>query len=784
MSISETNTIDEFELWRKTGQLAGTSNSDDDIVSFMNRQTRDLRFGTTTSGQTQPNTSAIVTANVTANVIENDQVRIILNTMMKNEDAIMERCIKSALPIIDAVCYSDTGSDAKTFEILRKVVPLHIPLCVEVEPWRNFGYNRTVGLQQTERFARRMGWNLAKTYALCIDADMELKVDPQFSKESLQVDCYTIDQFNGRFIYHNSRLLRLSNQWFAVGRTHEYYNVKIPLNTVPEKLSTLHINDISDGANRVDKFDRDIIFLMEDLIEDPKNSRAMFYLAESYRNRGRAGSDDYSKAIQYYQKHIETGSWAEEMWFSMFMIGMCYEHLKDEPKMLQAYLHAYQNRPHRAEPLYRIGRYYRSRSEDANALVFFKMAEQIPFPFQDVLFVDKNNYDFNILFEMSVSCHSTNNIQLGNYCIQKLLRRRDGEITPYFRDLANFNARFFIQPLGASQIAELSPRLEAPYRPCNPSIVRGNGESSSLLKIICRAVNYSQRCARNHKVIDDTGIFNSRNVVMTVHAVDFQKLETFQLISENKVQSQSVGVGPFYHSCWYRGLEDARLLLVDNGKTLAFSCTSLEFTTNNQPRIVWVELEETQDGTYFTKKMSLITGYNDDQTQKNWLPFVWDGGDDDDKKQSIDKAIGITDEDIYFIYSYNPLTILKFDREASTVKVHKQVNLPIHSAEWRGSSGPVRVPGNKWLLLVHEVCDRPEHRFYMHRFVLMDHNFTQLQSTSDLFYFQHATGVEMATGLVFVDNVLLITVGIEDSKAIMVKVNWRDVEKMMQPVVH
>ena len=769
MSISATNTSDEFELWRKTGQLV----SDDDVVALMNRHTHELRFGTTTTSETK-----------------NDRVRIILNTMMKNEHAVMERCIKSALPIVDAVCYSDTGSDAKTFDILRKVVPLHIPLCVEVEPWQNFGFNRTVGLQQTERFARRMGWNLAKTYALCIDADMELKIDPQFAKETLVGDCYTLEQFNGCFVYSNSRLLKLSNQWFAVGRTHEYYNVQIPLSAVPEKLSTLRIDDISDGANRVDKFDRDIILLMEDLIENPKNARAMFYLAESYRNRGRVGSNDYFKAIQYYQKHIETGSWAEEMWFSMYMIGMCYEHLQDEPKMLQAYLQAYQNRPHRAEPLYRIGRHFRIRSQDATAIVFFKMAEQIPFPSQDVLFVDKNNYDFNILFEMSVSCHFLKNIQLGNYCIQKLLRRRDGEITPYYRDLANFNARFFIQPLKGAQIAVLCPGLEAPYRPCNPSIVRGYG--SSLFSIICRAVNYSQSCARNHKVIDDTGIFNSRNVMITVQAGDFHKLETFRLVTERQIQSQSAAVGPFYHTCWNRGLEDARLLLVDNGKTLAFTCTSLEFTSNNQPRIVWVELEETQNGTYFTKKMSLITGYNDHQTQKNWLPFVWDGGYDDnnDEKEFAENTtiithnIRSTNEGIYFIYNYSPLTILKFDRETSTVKVHKQVNLPIHSAEWRGSSGPVRVPGNNWLMLVHEVCDRPDHRYYMHRFVMMNHNFTQLQSTSDLFYFQHAAGVEMATGLVYVDDELLITLGIEDSQAILVKVHWTDVENMMQPVVH
>ena len=781
MSVS-----DEFEKWRGTGQVVDGGDNND-VVAFMNRQTREFRLEMSKTVSTheaiEPLTKLTKLTQITNTDIrpfsappssENPSpIRIILNTMMKNEHSVMERCIKSALPIVDAVCYSDTGSDAKTFEILRNVVPPHIQLCVEVEPWQNFGYNRTVGLQQTERFARRMGWDLSKTYALCIDADMELQIDFKFSKESLDNECYSLDQFNGCFIYSNSRLLRLSNQWFAVGRTHEFYNVKIPLQKIPVKLTTLKINDISDGANRADKFDRDIILLMEDLIENPKNARAMFYLAESYRNRGRAGSNDYSKAIQYYQKHIETGSWAEEMWFSMYMIGMCYEFLKDEPKMLQAYLRAYQNRPHRAEPLYRIGKHYRNKSEDATALVFFKIAEQIPFPTQDVLFVDKNNYDHNILFEMSVSCHFLNNKELGNYCVQKLLRRRDDEISHYFRDLANFNARFFIQPLQGTQIADLSPRLDAPYRPCNPSIVRG---SSSTLSIICRAVNYSQQCARNHRVIDDTGIFNSRNVMMTVNGGDFHDLRNVRLLSEGKIESQSRELGPFYHSCANRGLEDARLLRIDGGRTLAFSCTCLEFTSTNRPRMIWVELKETQGGSYFTEKMTLISGYGDDQTQKNWLPFVWNGG------EGSGEFAATTNTDIYFIYNYSPLTILKFNRESSTVALYKQVNLPVHSSEWRGSSGPVQLPDNNWLLLVHEVCDRPDNRFYMHRFVLVNNDFSKLQSTSDLFYFKNSAGVEMATGLVYANGELLISVGIEDCQAILVKVAWKDVERIMVAV--
>jgi hypothetical protein len=260
---------------------------------------------------------------------------------------------------------------------------------------------------------------------------------------------------------------------------------------------------------------------------------------------------------------------------------------------------------------------------------------------------------------------------------------------------------------------------------------------------------------------------------MKVNAGDFHDLRNVRLLSEGKVESQSVELGPFYHTCRNRGLEDARLLLIDGGQTLAFSCVSLEFTSTNLPRIVWVELKEAQGGSYLTEKMTLITGYDDDEAQKNWLPFLWDGG------RGSNEFAATKNTDIYFIYNYSPLTILKFDRESSTVRLYKQVNLPIHSSEWRGSSGPVKLPDNNWLLLIHEVCDRPDNRYYMHRFVLMNHDFSKLQGTSDLFYFKNSAGVEMANGLIYANGELLISVGIEDCQAILVKVAWKDVERVM-----
>jgi tetratricopeptide (TPR) repeat protein len=675
-----------------------------------------------------------------------NEIRIVLNVMMKNEHPVMERCITSALPIVDAVCYSDTGSTGDVFTILRKAVPSKIPLCVEVEPWKDFGYNRTSGLDQTQRFVHRLGWNPDTTYILVIDADMTLTITPAFEKKNLKDGTYMIQQHNGGHSYWNMRVLQVSKQWHVVGRTHEYYSCKLPC--VQDRLYTLIAVDHNDGMNRSEKCSRDILLLNEDLKDNPKNARSMFYLAETYRHRALVtkSNQDFNLAIEYYKKHIETGSWEEEMWYSMYAIGMCYGGLNDTEKMIMSYLAAFQRRPHRSEPLFRLAKYYRDKEQHFIAMIFFKQAASIPFPAQDQLFVDKEIYDYNILSEMSISAYYSGDKVLGEKCVQILLKIPN--VHPDVRQMANYNVRFYIKALPHTTLTQIMPKLVSPYRPCNPSIGMRNGE----LIMICRTVNYDQANARNYKVLDGTGIFNTENVLLTYDISQDTPRMTSQKPIEHTLKGQ------FVSTCTVQGLEDARVLVLNNGK-LVFSCTSLEVSPDNLPRICWCILDEDKESCR-TTSFTRISGHDDDIVQKNWLPFV-------------------QNNEVYFIYGYHPFTILKFNQAKCKVEVHKQFVLPVGSSAWRGSSGPVLVPNIGYILLIHEVCDLKEGRHYMHRFIIFDETFSKSMSMSNLFYFKHGSGVEMATGMVYNDGKLYISFGVEDSSAYLASISVEHVMKFL-----
>lgn len=653
-------------------------------------------------------------------------VRLVLNVMMKNEQPVMARCLQSALPVVDAVSYSDTGSTGDAFSLLRTLVPTNLPLNVAIEPWQNFGYNRTEGLEQTRRFILRQGWNPRTTYILVIDADMVLHVAAGFRKDTLTAACYDLEQHNGSSVYWNPRLLRLDVGWEVVGRTHEYYAAKGP--APHEPLRTLHVEDRNDGTNRTEKFNRDIVLLLEDLVDQPRNARAMFYLGESYRNRGQAG--DYAKALTYYKKHFATGSWEEEMWYSLYAQGLCHEQLQDAPSMLEAHLRAYQYRPRRAEPLYHLGHYYHSREQHWTAMLFFKKALALPFPTEDLLFVDKDIYQFRLLSDAAISAFYAGERKLGAECTQTLLRRPG--IPQSIKDMAFYNMRFYIEAPPAQRSLKLHPAaLPSPYQPCNPSLVF---PTASSLVINCRGVNYRQRKARGYQHLDQLGYFHTHNVLLELDPVTWE-IRSDQLI-------QNVPSGPYVSTCGVRGLEDARILVDPQGH-LAFSCTTLEHTEDNRPRLAWTVLDHASSQ---VQSVTRITGHEDHLIQKNWLPFVDQG-------------------QLFFLYSYHPLTILRMDPATCQVQVHQTSTLPVSAEHWRGSAGPVKVDDEGWIFLIHEVCDRAEGRHYMHRWVWLDAQWQTLKGVSDLLYFKHKDGVEMVTGLAYREGSFYLTLGVEDCEA-------------------
>ena len=92
------------------------------------------------------------------------------------------------------------------------------------------------------------------------------------------------------------------------------------------------------------------------------------------------------------------------------------------PDIQQSFLDAYDYRPIRAEPLYQISRIYRQvHNKPRLAYIFAKMAMEIPFPKEDILFIGNEIYKWQILDEIGASAYYAGKPHVGYHACKRLL---------------------------------------------------------------------------------------------------------------------------------------------------------------------------------------------------------------------------------------------------------------------------------------------------------------------------------------------------------------------------
>src|SRR3546814_722380 len=263
--------------------------------------------------------------------------------IVRNEAHVIERCLASVLPVIDYWIICDTGSTDGTPEVITSALAA-IPGEIHHQQWENFGVNRTQAIKIAQAKA---------DYVLLIDADMVLNIHRDF-KAALQSDCYLI-QYSGSLDYWQTMLVNSACDWAYIGPTHEY--IQSSTSNAPEKLTAITLTHFADGGGRTEKFIRDIVLLESALSDEPNNTRYLFYLAQSYAHSG-----DLEQAVNFYRKRIAAGGWDEERWYAMYQLAVMLENTGTAVHAVtEAYLRAYEYRPSRAEPLYRLANRWEER---------------------------------------------------------------------------------------------------------------------------------------------------------------------------------------------------------------------------------------------------------------------------------------------------------------------------------------------------------------------------------------------------------------------------------------
>ena len=95
---------------------------------------------------------------------------------------------------------------------------------------------------------------------------------------------------------------------------------------------------------------------------------------------------------------------------------------KSWPEIQQQFLDAYNFRPIRAEPLYQIARIYRQVHDQPRlGYIFAKMALEIPYPKDDILFISDEVYKYQILDEIGATAFYAGKPHVGYHACKRLV---------------------------------------------------------------------------------------------------------------------------------------------------------------------------------------------------------------------------------------------------------------------------------------------------------------------------------------------------------------------------
>lgn len=574
-------------------------------------------------------------------------MKIALILMIKNEERILQRCLEAVENVVDCFCICDTGSTDKTVEIAKEFLKTRKG-CVTIEPWKNFGYNRTISFQNAQKYIRdKLKWDLKDTYGLLLDADMVF-VPGKLREQQLTAEGYRFVQVNGSLEYYNTRLVRMDYPWKCVSVTHEYWDG--PTQQLAKDIC--YIDDRNDGGCKHDKFERDEKLLVQGLIDEPENVRYMFYLAQTYKCLGKL-----DESIKMYKKRIKAGGWVEEVWYSMYMIGEIHKIKGNLSKFEDWMQRAHAFRPTRTESIHKLAEFFRIIGHHYKAYHYTKIGLNTPYPKDDVLFIEGDVYRGKFDYEASI---------LEYYVSQDKKRGTRASLNTFLNIPGLFGSVLSNLQFYAEELISTKTKLNLP----SPFGDDFKPSAISIDKYPFANVRYVNYWMANGEY------FTMHNCpVQTENA--YINLETNEVIM--KMKDSSITLPRF--DTHVKGLEDIRLFHI--GDSIKFTATSVREYEKDMVRVITGDYDK-DCGEY--KNVSILSSPVNSTCEKNWLPI-----------ENTDMMI----------HSWHPYTLVN-----SNSKILKISNTPEFFMHLRGSAAPIKYGDNYLALVHFVEYSKPRKYYH------------------------------------------------------------------------
>lgn len=310
-------------------------------------------------------------------------MNICLNMCVLNEAAVIRRCLDAVRPWVTSWVIVDTGSTDGTQEAIRQAMA---GLPGELHERPDLKGQQQQYRNEALRLARAFGCD----YTLTLDADEVFFAPDGFEWPELGADSHDLVVRWGELEWGHPRLLRAAKPWRWVGDADPYLHVDAAV-TGPA-VADARVIGTSNGVSYSDpdKWKKKAARLEAMVAKEP-TPRWTYYWAQALKCAG-----DFERALEVYLQRSRMSGWVEETWSALYEVGKLRERLQQSPEQItSAHITAWRYRPTRAESLFNVARYLRTRGENVQARAFARIAADIPKP-ADRLFVESGIYRWRI----------------------------------------------------------------------------------------------------------------------------------------------------------------------------------------------------------------------------------------------------------------------------------------------------------------------------------------------------------------------------------------------------
>ena len=351
--------------------------------------------------------------------MSNKTVKIVLNAMVKNEAAVIERMLESVYKHIDYWVIQDNGSTDGTQDIIKNFFESkNIPGVLYYEPWQYPGYNRNHTLQHC------LNSNHGCEYILRMDADEILEVDDNFDWDVIRThDAWNMVARSGNYDYYRMWLWKAGLPWyFADDKRHETIHMKdnapYTVGMLPAGFRHVLLPGGITWENPY-KFFIDALELENQVVtkQNCTDLYHLFYIGKSYNDTVNVETFpfkvDHAKEIvrratfyfeQYIKKHFpnypninlfKSQPKAEYVYYGMYLIGNMNESVGNIDVAVEYWKKAFNFDPIRNEANLKLCDHYLGREDNIPDLYLYSnigVRNKYPFPEKRIVWVEKDAY--------------------------------------------------------------------------------------------------------------------------------------------------------------------------------------------------------------------------------------------------------------------------------------------------------------------------------------------------------------------------------------------------------